>query len=142
MGLRQALKGKTVYFDANIFIYMMEGFPSMETQLREIRDSIYHQESQICTSELTLCEVLVPAFRSNNTELLSLYRRFIEDSGAFELVPTTREIYVRASLLRAQLGLKTPDAIHVASAVDFGCKIFLTNDKPIKVPKDIKILTL
>lgn len=142
MGLREKLKGKRVYFDANIFIYLMEGFPKLEMNLREIRDSIYHGESIIFSSELTLCEVLVPAFRKDNTELLVIYRKFIEESGAFELIPTTREIYIRASLLRAQLSLKTPDAIHVASAIESGCNVFLTNDKPLKAPKDIIVLNI
>lgn len=142
MGLRDEIKGKRVYFDANIFIYLMEGFPALDTGLRDIRDSIYYGETHICTSELTLCEVLVPAFRSNNTELLMLYRKFIEDSGAFELIPTTREIYIRASLLRAQLGLKSPDAIHVSSAIASKCSAFLTNDKVLKTPKDISILNI
>ncbi len=142
MGLRDKLKGKRVYFDANIFIYFIEGFSTLEISLREIRDSIYHGESIICTSELTLCEVLVPAFRTDNTELLVLYRRFIEESGTFELIPTTREIYIRASLLRAQLGLKTLDAIHVSSAIESGCTALLTNDKPLKVPKGMHILNI
>ena len=132
MGLRDELKGNQVYFDTNIFVYLIEGFAAFEVSLRKIRDSIYHGESRICTSELTLCEVLVPAFRTNNTELLMLYRRFIEDSGAFELIPTTREICIRASLLRAQLGLKTPDSIHVSSAIESGCTAFLTNHNLLK----------
>ncbi len=140
MGLRDKLRDKRVYFDSNIFIYLMEGFASLAHDLNDIRDSIAHGESSICTSELTLCEVLVPAFRANNTRLLALYRQFIEDSGAFELVPTTRETYVRASLFRAQLNLKTPDAIHMASAIQSGCTAFLTNDKSLKAPKDIEVI--
>jgi predicted nucleic acid-binding protein len=142
MGLREDLKGKRVYFDANVFIYLMEGYPALETSLRDIRDSIFHGESNICTSELTLCEVLVPVFRANNTGLLALYRQFIEDSGAFELIPTTRETYIRASLLRAQFGLKTPDAIHMATAIESGCSAFLTNDKSLKAPIGITILSM
>jgi predicted nucleic acid-binding protein len=142
MGLREDLKGKRVYFDANVFIYLMEGYPALEASLRDIRDSIFHGESNICTSELTLCEVLVPAFRANNTGLLALYRQFIEDSGAFELIPTTRETYIRASLLRAQFGLKTPDAIHMATAIESGCSAFLTNDKSLKAPIGITILSM
>jgi predicted nucleic acid-binding protein len=142
MGLRDDLKGKRVYFDANVFIYLMEGYPTLESSLHDIRDSISHAESNICTSELTLCEVLVPAFRANNTGVLALYRQFIEESGAFELIPTTRETYVRASLLRAQLGLKTPDAIHMASAIEARCTAFLTNDRLLKGPKEIVILGL
>jgi predicted nucleic acid-binding protein len=140
LGLRDQLKGKRVYFDANIFIYLIEGYPALEAGLNDIRDTIRHAEAQIFTSELTLCEVLVPAFRANQPKLLSLYRQFLEHSGAFELIPTTREIYVRASLIRAEQGLKTPDAIHMASAVEAGCTAFLTNDKPMKAPKVIEIL--
>jgi predicted nucleic acid-binding protein len=140
LGLRERLKGKRVYFDANVFIYLMEGFPALDAELNDIRDSIFHGESEICTSELTLCEVLVPAFRANDTRVLALYRQFIEDSGAFELVPTTRNTYVRAGLLRAQQGLKTPDAIHMASAIESGCTAFLTNDRPLKAPRDIAVL--
>ncbi len=140
MGLRDQLKGNRVYFDANIFIYLMEGFASLERELSDIRESILHGETHIFTSELTLCEVLVPAFRANNTGLLALYRQFIEESGAFELIPTSRDIYIHASLMRAQFGLKTPDAIHMASAVASGCTAFLTNDKLLKAPKEIRVL--
>lgn len=140
MGLRDKLRGKRVYFDANVFIYLMEGFAAFEQELNEMRDSILNGECEICTSELTLCEVLVPAFRANNTSLLALYRQFIEDSGAFELIPTTRDIFIRASLFRAQLSLKTPDAIHMASAVESRCTAFLTYDKALKAPRDIEVL--
>ena len=34
-----------------------------------------------------------------------------------------------AARLRAQLGLKTPDAIHAATALATGCALFATNDK-------------
>jgi predicted nucleic acid-binding protein len=140
VGLRDRLRGKRVYFDANVFIYLMEGFASLEKELGEIRESILHGETQIFTSELTLCEVLVPAFRDNNASLLTLYRQFIENSGAFELIPNTRDIYVRASLYRAQHSLKTPDAVHIASAVESGCTAFLTNDSALKAPKEIAVL--
>ena len=142
MGLRDALKDKRVYFDTNIFIYLMEGFPALEKSLRDIRDSFFHQEARVFTSELTLCEVLVPAFRAEHAELLMHYRRFLEESGAFEPIPTTRDIYIRASLLRAQLGLKTPDTIHVSSAVAADCKVFLTHDKNLRTPQDMLILKL
>jgi predicted nucleic acid-binding protein len=142
VGLRQRLKGRRVYFDANVFIYLMEGYAKLEASLSAIRDSIHNREARIFTSELTLCEVLVPAFRSERTELLKLYRQFIEESGAFELVPTSRETYVRASLIRAQLGLKTPDAVHMATALEAECSVFVTNDKPLKAPKSMEIILL
>jgi predicted nucleic acid-binding protein len=45
-----------------------------------------------------------------------------------EVVTLSREVMDRATAIRAQYGLKTPDAIHLAAAVAAGCDVFLTND--------------
>ena len=136
------MRGKRVYFDTNVFIYLIEGFAELRATLLDIRDSILHGEAEIVTSELTICEALVAPFRSNNSAHVAGYRRFIEESGAFELRPTSRETYVRASLYRAQMGLKTPGAIHVATALEAGCAVFVTNDRSIKAPARLRIVQL
>lgn len=142
MGIRQQLKGKRAYFDTNVFIYLIEGFAAFKTSLHEIRESILHQEAEIFTSELTLCEVLVVPFRNDKSELVLTYRQFIGESGGFQLVPTSRETYMRASLMRAKVGLKLPDAIHVASAVEAGCAIFVSNDAGLRLPIGIERASL
>jgi predicted nucleic acid-binding protein len=142
MGIRRDIKGKRVYFDTNVFTYLVEGYAAFQTSLNEIRESILHQEAEIFTSELTLCEVLVLPFRSNNTEVVNIYRQLIEESGAFTLLPTKRETYIRASLIRAQMGLKMADAIHMATAVEYGCEVFVSNDTGLKVPKGMALVGL
>jgi predicted nucleic acid-binding protein len=142
MGIRRDIKGKRVYFDTNVFIYLVEGYAAFQTSLNEIRESILHQEAEIFTSELTLCEVLVLPFRSNNTEVVNIYRQLIEESGVFTLLPTKRETYIRASLIRAQMGLKMADAIHMATAVEYGCEVFVSNDTGLKVPKGMALVGL
>ena len=142
MGLRDALRGKRAYFDSNIFIYLIEGFRELEPKLLELRDSIALAESEVVTSELTLCEVLVAPFRNNDSALVARYRQFIEVSGAFSVQAASRETYVRASLYRAQSGMKTPEAIHMATAVETNCQVFVTNDAKIKAPRNIQILSL
>ena len=71
MGLRDRLRGKKVYFDANVFICLVEGFAAFQAQLAEIRDSLMAGEAYIFTSELTVFEVLVLA------GLEWLYLRFL-----------------------------------------------------------------
>ena len=142
MGIRQAIKGKRAYFDTNVFIYLIEGYAAFEASLDEIRQSILRREAEVFTSELTLCEVLVLPFRSHNTELAHIYRQFIEESGAFTLLSTTRETYIRASLFRAQMGLKMADAIHMATAVENGCEVFVSNDSGLKTPKGMELMGL
>ena len=142
MGIRQKLNGKRAYFDSNVFIYLMEGFVSFEASLNEIREAILNREVQVFTSELTLCEVLVAPFRDEKAELVLMYKNFIEESGAFQLLPTTKETYFRASLIRAKSRLKTADAIHVATAMNAVCNVFVTNDKAIKLPHGIERIEL
>jgi len=138
LGLAAQLRGKRVYFDANIFIYLVEGFPAYRSQIGDIREVLRNGACEAVTSELTLCEVLVAPFKVSDAKRLAVYRTFIEKSGAFELEPTTRSIYVRAALYRATVGLKTPDAIHVASAVEARCTAFLTNDTALRTPGGIE----
>lgn len=142
MGLRSRLRGARVYFDTVVFIYLLEGFSAYRTALFDIRDAIVAGETEIVTSELTLCELLVPLFRAGRSDLVLLYRQFVEESGAFRLCPTTRETYVRGSLYRAEFGLKTPDAVHVATAVEAGCDLLLSNDRTMRTPKTIEIVRL
>jgi predicted nucleic acid-binding protein len=44
------------------------------------------------------------------------------------IVPLSRQVVDRATAIRAQYGFKTPDALHLAAAVEAPCDVFLTND--------------
>lgn len=44
------------------------------------------------------------------------------------MAPVSRDVLLAAARLRAEIGLKLPDAIHVATAQLTGCDQFLTND--------------
>jgi len=41
-------------------------------------------------------------------------------------------ILERAAQLRAATNLKTPDAIHAATALEHGCTLFVTNDSTFR----------
>lgn len=44
--------------------------------------------------------------------------------------------------LRVNYNLKTPDAIHLATAIEHKADVFITNDKQLKKVKEIAILYL
>ena len=52
------------------------------------------------------------------------------------------KISVRAAKLRAKYGLKTPDAIFVATAFEEGAQAFITNDIKLKRVEGIKMIIL
>jgi predicted nucleic acid-binding protein len=49
--------------------------------------------------------------------------------AGINLIPIERNILVVATKLRVKYKLKTPDAIHAATAQSIGCNRFITNDK-------------
>jgi predicted nucleic acid-binding protein len=139
MGLTEKLAGQHVYFDTNVFIYAFEAAARYRTQLASIADLLDDQESVVVTSEFTLSEILTKPFRDNMLEAVANYRHMLEDS-TIRLAPVTRSVLIRSAMLRGQLGIKTPDAVHVATAVDSGCSAFLTNDAAIRLPKSIALV--
>ena len=63
------------------------------------------------------------------TSLAQTYERVLR-SAEMRLEPVTETILRRGALLRAAAtALRTPDAIHAATALHLGCAMFLTNDK-------------
>jgi len=48
----------------------------------------------------------------------------------------------RAADLRARYNLRTPDAIHIATAIVAGCDAFLTNDLALRRVTELRVLTL
>ncbi|HEV2405428.1 MAG TPA: PIN domain-containing protein, partial [Ktedonobacterales bacterium] len=83
----------------------------------------------VLTSELTALETLVGPLRTGDTALETLFRQALYSSPDLRLAPITLAVLERAARLRATTpSLKTPDAIHAATALVEGCALFVTND--------------
>ncbi len=66
--------------------------------------------------------------RQGNLILQAAYQAALFESDLV-LLPLTQEILREAARLRAEIaGLRTPDALHAATALVAGCTLFLTND--------------
>ncbi len=116
MVIVNAIRGRRVYLDANIFIYAVEGYPDLSEELTELFDSFDGGTLVAITSELTLAEVLVQPLMENNLEVEAAYRKAVQSSAVLEVVPISRDILVEAARLRSQqTKLKLPDAIHGAT---------------------------
>ena len=68
--------------------------------------------------------------------------RSIFVAAEMELIPATLAIWEDAARIRATTGLKTPDALHAASALQAGCALFLTNDSDYRRVQGLPITVL
>ncbi len=142
MGVLSATAGRKLYLDANLFIYALEAVEPYFTMTVEVLAAIDCGETTAVTSDLTLAECLVKPLQLNRPEVVEAYRGILESRPFFTMASLSREILWDAARLRATAGLKLPDAIHVATAVQHSCEVFLTNDQRLRAVDSLEKLLL
>jgi predicted nucleic acid-binding protein len=116
-----------VYLDANAVIYCVEKHPVYWPLLQPLWLAAKGKTIEIVSSELTLMETLISPLKSGDTILVNTYEQLFQQAQT-RLLPITQDILRVAARLRATTKLKTPDAIHLATAQLVGCVLFVTND--------------
>ncbi len=118
----------TVYVDTNTVIYRVEAVkPYIDVALL-LWNALDAGTQNIVTSELSVLEVLVKPLRLRSTDLQELFLGTLYHTPGLACIPISRQILEAAAQIRATSGLKTPDAIHAATALLEGCTLFVTND--------------
>lgn len=113
-----------IYLDTCIAIYFIEKHPLYSNQIEKLFEA--HDSLELCYSPLVRLECLVMPFRTKDTELTELYLSFF---SAQTLLEISANIFDKAAQVRADYpSLKTPDALHLATAVHYNCDEFWTND--------------
>jgi predicted nucleic acid-binding protein len=117
-----------VFTDANAVIYTVRRHPVYYPLLKPFWDTLEASGEEAVGSELLIVETLVTPLRTGDAALLTAFEKALFESY-LRLLPVTQEVLREASRLRAIIpGLRTPDAIHAATALLGGCTLFLTND--------------
>lgn len=122
--------------DSNVFIYILENHAEFsEASQTAITQTIQAGES-MCVSALVFTEVLSG---TNDPKALAFLKAL--PAIVYDL---NQEIAITAGNLRRQNGgLKTADAIHIATAIQSGAARFITNDKKLlKLKLGIEMLPL
>ncbi len=116
-----------IFWDTNLFIYLLEGAGDSFQLVRKLLDRMAERRDELLTSTLTLGEVLVKPLEIGRSDLAERYERFLDSPGV-RIVPFDREgsrIYAR---IRQDRSIRPPDAIQLACAAAAGTDLFITND--------------
>lgn len=143
MKLADALRDiQYLTFDTAPLIYFVERHPVYFDRMLFIMRYIDSKRISGVASTVALTAVLVQPLRIGDSVLAQRYEAVLTHSDSFRLEPVTAQIAEIAASLRARYNLRTPDALHVATALDSGCDAFLTNDEGIKCVTDMRVLVL
>ena len=128
-----ALLGRRVYLDTNLYIYLFEGLEEHRRPMADLAAEIDRRDIAVIASELIFTELLPRPVRDGRHELVEGYLELMQRTPRISLVPVDRRVILRAVHLRADFGLRSMDALHVATALVHGCETFLTNDERLGV---------
>jgi predicted nucleic acid-binding protein len=123
-----------VYVDTTTVIYTVERLPTYWPLLQPLWLAAQTRSIGVVTSELTLMESLVGPLKNGDPALEAAFELMLLGADT-RLLPITQPILREGARLRATTKLRTPDAIHAATALNVGCALFVSNDVDFrKVP--------
>jgi predicted nucleic acid-binding protein len=141
--LTSALAGhRRVALDTSVWIYHFEGSAAFGQAADSVLGAVAEGEIEAVASELVLLELLVAPLRKGKQDVADEIELTLLHFPHLELAPVTRAVLVRSADIRARYGLRTPDAIMVATAVESGATLAVTNDDAWRKVKEIDVLLL
>ncbi len=112
-----------IYLDSCLLIYLIEHHPQWGEAVAKAMAKT--PEARFGISPLVKCECLVGPLKRGDPVLEQAYLDLFE---RFLWLDMPESVYLRAAQLRARFGIRTPDALHLASAQHHGCESLWTND--------------
>lgn len=144
MGLIDSLKKQAlpVALDTCIFIYFIEEHPKYLSIVQPVFADINAGGLSAVASVITLMETLVLPYRLGNIPLAKQYEALIRRSRGLRCADITANTCTIAARLRAAYGIKTADALQLATALIFRCSTFITNDRVLPPIDGIHIVQI
>jgi len=115
-----------VFWDTNLFVYLMEGEGLRTESVVALRRRMIERGDELLTSSLTLGELLVKPVETGNYELRNRYVQAMEDGVTMLSFDT--QAALRFADIRGDRSIQSPDAIQLACAAAGGTDLFITND--------------
>lgn len=119
-----------VFWDANLFIYLLEEYGPFTQMTAELRQRMLHRGDQLLTSTMALGEVLTkPMSRTGDMR----WRKYEETIASVAVVLPFGMAEARAyAAIRQDKSIKQPDAIQLACAAVAKVDLFITNDQRLQ----------
>jgi uncharacterized protein len=130
----------TAYLDSNCIIYMVELNPVWGPKILARVASLRTAGYKIAVGDLARTECLAQPFLTGNSVVIADFQAFFSDPNV-DVLPLSAVVCEQAARIRAAsfFNLKVPDCLHLATAIEHGCDLFLTNDDQLRQCTQISV---
>jgi predicted nucleic acid-binding protein len=135
-------KRKRLALDTPCFIYHFEARPKFVDATTALFRLVEQGRLSAVASVLAAAEVRAGVRAPGARALESSYAAAFRSFPHLTMAPVTLATAERAGDLRARYGLRMPDALHLAAALDTGADAFVTNDRRLRSVREIEVLLL
>ena len=129
--------GDLVLVDSAPLIYLLDDHPEFAPRFEGLFEAYEQGQVQIAISTIAIAEVLAGPFKHGKDVLAKRYETAL---GGFEVVPVSQDIAVTAARLRATTGLRLPDALQAATALQIGAVALVSHDRDFSRLEGLRVL--
>ena len=135
---------RRVGLDSSLLIYHLEDAEPYSDLTEAAFATIAEGSPVAVLSTLAVTELLVQPFAEERVDRVAAFERFVLSLPNTALIPPGYRTAKEAARLRAAYGIRTPDALLVATALGEQAEAFLTNDTRLRrlKPEGIAIVVL
>lgn len=129
--------GALLLVDSAPIIYTLEANERFAQRFAPLFQRHAMGELVIAVTTITIAEVLTGPLKAGEEALAKRYRAVLD---AWQVVDFTSEIAESAARLRGTYGLKLPDAIQLASALEINAHALVTHDRDFAQVRGMRVL--
>lgn len=130
-------EGATVLVDTAPWIYLLQDHPEFAPRFEGLFAAAEQGRVELALSTITLAEVLTGPYKAGEVALAKRYEKAL---SRYQIMPFSASVAVQAAQLRAQYGLKLPDAAQLAIALDMGAAALVTHDRDFSTVHGLPVL--
>ncbi len=125
-------KHRIVGFDTAPLIYFIEDVEPYADLLEPVFELLGSQRLHAVTSTITLADILTKPLADKKFGLVDEIKFALKSFSTLTMFAVDEKLAEAAALVRARHGIRLPDALQVAAAIQGGATLFITNDKRLK----------
>ena len=128
--LQEAIRGRRlVLLDTMVWIYLLDAHPRYADLAAVVLRGVEEGGNAGIISSITLAELLTAPARAGDERALRDYELYLAHFPNLTIAPCDAATARQAARVRAQTGLRLPDAIVLATGHLAGADVVVSNDK-------------